>query len=370
MFKSSIAFLAACLIALPVAAQSVRQSGNALVIRTDAPDTYVVQRGDTLWGIATKFLREPWRWPEIWRMNREQIANPHVIYPGDIVRLDRARGTLTVQRLSPRIREESLAGEPIPSVPAKAIEPFLSQPLVIELNELAGAPRIVATEEGRVNVGQGSRAYAEGLATADDPLWHIYRPGGPLVDPETARTLGYEAVYLGQGRVLRQGEPSTLQIISSKREIGVSDRLVAVGPVRLLNYVPHPPDKPIRARVMSIYDGRSDTYALQPARTRTGISTLSGEYNETGPLGIISINKGASDGLEIGHVLALYRSTTIRNDRSIGPYYLGKPRVQPVELPEERYGLVFVFRVFENVSYALVLQAERPVSPRDVLQTP
>jgi hypothetical protein len=369
MFKSSIAILAALLLALPVAAQAP-PPGNVLTIQPGAPDTYTVQRGDTLWGIATKFLREPWRWPEIWRMNREQIANPHLIYPGDVVRFDRARGMLSIDRLSPRVREVSLAAEPIPSIPAKMIEAFLSQPLVVEQNALASAPRIVATQEGRYNLGQGSRAYAEGIPPSNVLLWHIYRPGIALVDPDNNQTLGYEAVYLGQARMLRQGAPSTLQIISSRREIGIDDKLVVAESAGVVNYVPHAPDKPIRARVMTIYDGRSDAYSMLSKRSRTGISSIYGEYDETGPLGIVSLNKGAADGLELGHVLSLHRSTTITNDRSIGPYYMGQPRTEPIQLPEERYGLIFVFRVFEHVSYALVVQAERAVSPKDVVQTP
>lgn len=376
MFKSSIAFLAACLLAGPVLApvamaQSARV-GNVLEIAVNAPDQYVVQKGDTLWGIAAKFLKEPYKWPEIWRMNKDQIRNPHLIYPGEIVRLDRATGTLSIERLSPQIRSEPLAGEAIPSIPAKVIEPFLSRPLVVERNGLANAPRIAATQEGHYNLGQGSRAYADGIGDSREPIWQVYRQGIPLVDPDTKDVLGFEAVFLGQARLVRPGEPATMQIVTARREIGVDDRLVAEGPRRIFSYVPHAPDKQITGRIMTIYDGRSDSIAMaerDPLRNpRT--EKLDGMYAEGGPLSIVSLNRGTAQGLEVGHVLAMYKSTLVIRDRSVGPFLMGEKRPENVQLPEERYGLMFVFRVFENVSYALVMRASLPVQPTDVFRTP
>jgi hypothetical protein len=376
MFKSSIAFLAACLLATPVVApvamaQSARV-GNVLEIAADAPDQYVVQKGDTLWGIAGKFLKEPYKWPELWRMNKDQIRNPHLIYPGEVVRLDRATGTLSIERLTPQIRSEPLAGEAIPSIPAKLIEPFLSRPLVVERNGLANAPRIAATQEGRYNLGLGGRAYVDGLGDSREALWQLYRQGIPLVDPDTKDVLGFEAVYLGQARLVKPGQPATMQIVAARREIGVDDRLVAEGPRRVFSYVPRAPDKPISGRIMTIYDGRSDSLALleQRAFRNPQAEHLDGFYDEAGPLSIISLNRGAAQGVELGHVLALYKSTLVRRDRSLGAFYMGEPRPVDVQLPEERYGLVFVFRVFENVSYALVMNASLPVAPTDVFRSP
>jgi len=208
MFKSSIAFLAACLIAATAAAQG-SGGGNVLEIQPNAPDTYTVQKGDTLWGISSKFLKEPWKWPQLWRLNRDQIRNPHLIFPGEVVRLDRATGTLSLDRLSPQVRTERLAGEAIPSIPAKVIEPFLAQPLVNERDGLDNAPRIAATQEGYYNIGQGNRAYVDGLGDSREPLWQVYRAGIPLVDPDTKDTLGFEAVFLGQARLVRPGAPAT-----------------------------------------------------------------------------------------------------------------------------------------------------------------
>jgi hypothetical protein len=378
--KSSTALLLALLLAFSESwAQqptAPRQTGTVLELKGDAPDQYVVQRGDTLWGIAGKFLSEPWRWPEIWRMNKDDIKNPHLIYPGNIVRLDRAGPTLSIERLEPRVRREQLAGEAIPTIPLKVIEPFLSRPLVIERGGLNGAPQIVATQEGRYNIGAGSRAYVAGLRDAKETLWQVYRPGRALVDPDTKETLGYEAIYLGDARLTRRGDPSTVQILSSKQEITDGDRLVVAPQPQIFSFAPRAPDKPIQARIMSIYDGstdaRTDYYrekldwmGLQPS---LGSEQIYGP--ETGGLSIVSLNKGAKDGLEPGHVLAISRSTTVRNDRSTGPYYMGEPRRPPFELPEERYGLLMVFRVFENLSYALTMQVERPVQLGDVVTKP
>lgn len=380
MFKSSTALLLALVLALPAAwAQQAgpQTSGNVLQLQPNAPDSYVVKKGDTLWGIAGKFLRQPWKWPEIWRMNKDDIRNPHLIFPGDVVRLDRVGGRLTVERLEPRVRVEPLAQEAIPTIPLKVIEPFLSAPLVIERGGLENAPRIFATEEGRVNVGAGARAYVTGMGQAKEPLWQVYRPGIALVDPDSRSVLGYEAVFLGTARVTRAGDPTTVRVLSSKQEISEGDRLVVAPQPRVFSFAPRAPDKPIQGRVMSIYDGRSDARTdLLLDRDWAGVRTealknwIYEGFGETGNLAIVSLNKGAKDGLEVGHVLALFTSTTIRNDRSIGPFYMGEPRQEPVQLPEERFGLLMVFRTFDNLSYALTLGVERPVSPGDVVRTP
>jgi hypothetical protein len=370
----------ALVLALPVAwAQQAgpQTSGNVLQLQPNAPDSYVVQKGDTLWGIAGKFLREPWKWPEIWRMNKDDIRNPHLIFPGDVVRLDRVGGRLTVERLQPRVRAEALAQEAIPTIPLKVIEPFLSAPLVIERGGLESAPRIFATQEGRYNIGAGARAYVTGMSQAKEPLWQVYRPGIALVDPDSKEVLGHEAVFLGTARVIRPGDPTTVQVLSSKQEISQGDRLVVAPQPRVFSFAPRAPDKPIRGRIMSIYDGRSDARTdLLLDRDWAGVrsealkSWIYEGFGETGNLAIVSLNKGAKDGLEVGHVLAIFRRTTIVNDRSTGPFYMGERRQEPIELPEERYGLLMVFRTFDNLSYALTLGVERQVSPGDVVKTP
>ncbi|MET0680135.1 MAG: LysM peptidoglycan-binding domain-containing protein [Burkholderiales bacterium] len=386
MFKSSTALLLALALGLSVALaqqSDPRQTGNVLGIKPDAPDQYVVQRGDTLWGIAGKFLSEPWRWPDIWRLNKEQIRNPHLIYPGNVVRLDRATGMLSIERLEPRVRVEPLAREAIPTIPLKVIEPFLARPLVIERGGLDQAPQIVATQEGRFNIGAGSRAYVDGVAGTKETLWQVYRPGRPLVDPDTNETLADEAIYLGTARLTRQGaknEPATVQILSAVQEMSEGDRLVVAPQPQIFSFAPRAPDQPVRARIMSIYDGRNDArfdyYGTSPIvqGVLIGETTETQQQQryggETGNLAVVSLNKGAKDGLEPGHVLALSRKTTIYHDRSTGPYYMGEPRKPDFPLPEERYGLLMVFRVFENLSYALTLNVERQVAPGDVATKP
>jgi LysM domain len=358
MQKSITAVLASLL----CAAAAVHAQGD-VQLKENAPDSYVVQKGDTLWSIAVKYLKDPWRWPEIWRLNQEQIRNPHEIVPGSTIVLDRTgagaggdgqpqlrvqlgRGGAT-ERLSPKVYSEPLAAEAIPAIPPNVIEPFLTQPLVIEQGGLQKAPRIVATEESRVYLGAGGIAYVSGFGRSDAPVWQVYRQGKPLVDPDNNRTLAYEAVYLGTVRVTRAGEPATVQIVSSKQEISTGDRLIAAGPPAAIQYAPHAPKTTLKGRVIGLYDGLTTS--------------------EGGRYSIVSINKGARDGVEQGHVLALYRrGATVPDPESTR----SRDRAPTFQLPDERYGLVFVFRIFDNVSYALVMESSRPLTPGDVVQTP
>ncbi len=347
-----IAVLAAALAATPLMAQQRVQTG----LQDNAPDRYVVVRGDTLWGIAAKFLKDPWRWPEVWKLNQDEIKNPHWIYPGDVIVLDRSgtqpelRITMgDTVRLSPRVRAEDTSKEAVPSIPPRVIEPFLSRPLVIEPDGLDNAPRIIAAQADRVYLGSGDVAYVSGIKDAKvDSLWQIYRPGNPLVDPESQKTLGYEAVFLGDSKVTRAGDPATIQIFAAQQEIGKGDRLVAAGPLVLNNYAPHAPRTLIRGQIIA---------------TRGGLG-------ETGPQNVVTLNKGRNDGLEPGHVLALLRLGRIAVDTTPSTKWFHADKVEATKLPDERYGLVFVFRTFDRVSYALVMSATRPVQINDVVTTP
>lgn len=353
-----------------------------LTIKPDAPDRYVVVPGDTLWGISGRYTDSPWRWPELWGMNKEQIRNPHLIYPGYVIILDRDRAQLSIgapgtgvgaqpgaqtaapgtgvgtgvgtapvdtgpTRLGPRVRAESLARQEIPSIPASAIEPFLSRPLVVEPDGLDKAPTIVATQADRVILAAGNTAYVRGIGDTKEEIWYVYRRGGPLVDPDTNRTLAYEAIYLGTAQLTRPGDPATVVLTYAAREVGAGDKLVAAGRPQVINYAPRAPAFKVAGSIMSIYGGV-------------------GRVGEAGPQSIISINRGKNDGLEVGHVLALYsRGGTVRDAT--------KTRNAPdamITLPNERAGLVFVFRVFDRVSYALVMSITSPVRPLDVVQTP
>ncbi len=337
-----------------------------LKLQEGAPDRHVVERGDTLWSISSKFLSDPWRWPEIWRMNQEQIRNPHLIYPGDVIVLDRsvsppqlrlesaARGGTAIEgagrdggaKISPRAYIDSLGDGAIPAISPRKIEPFLTQPLIIEEGGLDNAPRVLATEEDRVNLGPRGIAYVSGVGRAESPLWQVYRPGRPLVDPESSRTLGIEAVFLGTARVTRAGEPATVQIMTSKMEISAGDRLIPAPPPTIPLYVPHAPATAIQGRIIGLYD------ALD--------SSVGGRDS------IISINRGKRDGLELGHVLAVYRNVVVYDQQR----YSSRDSAPSIQLPPERYGLIFVFRTFDAVSYALVMDSSRPIQPGDIVQTP
>lgn len=362
-----------------------------------APDRYIVVPGDTLWGIASRFLKDPWRWGELWKMNQEQIRNPHRIYPGDVIVLDKSAAeprfkllkTDTV-RLSPQVRASPLAPKPVPTIPIADIEPFLSKPLVIAQNQLASAPRIVRTQENRVALGAGNIAYVQGITKDQGVYWHLFRAGSVLVDPDTNETLGYEAIFLGEARVTKYGDVSTIEIVKSPLEIYTGDHLLpAPRAVTFSNYVPRAPEKKIDARIISAY----------------------GSLYEVGSNSIVVINKGARDGLEAGHVLAIYRNlnaSTYRlresplygrtglmyDDKNpktnyqnvplrtrdsplygrVGPfgyqYKDDKTSLPSPPLPDERYGLTMIFRVFDRVSYALVMNADKPVNVLDIATNP
>ncbi len=333
-------------------------SQGPLTLKPDAPERYVVVPGDTLWGIAQRYTDSPWRWPELWNMNKEQLRNPHLIYPGEVLVLDRAHGKLAVAepagqsgsgtvKLSPRVRAESLAKQGIPAIPQAIIEPFLSRPLVIEPEGLDNAPTIVATEINRVMLSAGNTAYVRGIGESKEETWYLYRKGGPLIDPDSNQTLGYEAIYLGTARLTRGGNPATFLVNTAVQEVGPGDKLIPVGRPLPINYAPHAPAKEIQGRIMSIYGGVA-------------------KVGEAGRLSIVTINRGRSDGLEAGHVLALYTHVGAVRDVTKAK---GAADAS-IELPDERSGLVFVFRVFDRVSYALVMTAANPVSPLDVVRTP
>jgi len=310
-----------------------------------APDRHVVVRGDTLWGISAEFLKEPWRWPEIWRLNRDQIKNPHWIYPGDIIILDRdANGNPLLRKqngkLQPQIYSEQV-DQAIPAIPPNVIEPFISAPLVVEVGQLDKAARIVATQQDRVFLGRGDTAYVDD-ADPSQQKWQVYRNGKPLLDPEDSKKiLGYEAFYLGSAVQLKAGQPATFEIATANQEIGRGDRLIPAGRPPLVAYIPHRPDAAINGRIISVYGG----------------------VDSAGRGSIVSLNKGSVDSVEIGHVFALERNRTIierdENDQKVN-----------IQIPAERVGLVFVFRVFDHISYALVVQSEGTVGVNDFVRTP
>jgi LysM repeat protein len=354
-------------------AQRVATAGVPLSdLAPNAPDAHTVQPGDTLWGISGLFLKSPWRWPELWGMNLAQVRNPHLIYPGQVLVLEKDNGRATLRMggkegpglggnsdplpsntvvLSPRVRRELLENGAIAAIPLNLIGPFLSEAAVFETDELAAAPRIVATQEGRVMVSRGETAYVRGdLRGATD--FRLYRQLTPLIDPETRELLGHEGRFVGTAEFVAAGAdaaaggqgavvPDSFRITSTRLEATVGDRLSPVPQQELVSYVPHAPAGPVGGRIIGLYgDG------------------LRGGQNQ-----VVSINRGRREGIERGHVLALWRAGSAAVDTT------GVGRV-PLHLPDERQGLLFVFRVFERVSYALILNAQDPVRAGDRFSQP
>ena len=342
-------------------AQRVAQAGVPLSdLAPNAPDSHTVRPGDTLWGISGLFLKSAWRWPELWGMNLEQIRNPHLIYPGQTLVLEKKDGRATLRlagssggaptntvRLSPRVRSELLDNGAIAAIPLNLIGPFLTEAAVFNANELEAAPRIVATQEGRVMVSRGETAYVRGdLGGARD--FRLFRQLVPLVDPLTSEVLGYEGRYVGTAEVTRAAEtggpvlvPATFRVTSTRLEAVVGDRLSPVPQQELVAYVPRAPANPIDGRIVSIY----------------------GDGLRAGQNQVVSINRGQRDGLERGHVLALWRA----GQAAVDTTSVGKTLMR---LPDERHGLLFVFRVFDRVSYALILNVQDPVRAGDRFTQP
>ncbi len=373
--------LAGLLAALPVAAQTSRlpvlpewrdtaqrvaQAGVPLEdLAPNAPDSHTVQKGDTLWGISSLFLKSPWRWPELWGMNMEQVRNPHLIYPGQVLVLEKKDGRATLKfadggstdagtvRLSPRVRAETLANGAIASIPLHIIGPFLTEAVVFDGNELDTAPRIVATQEGRVMLSRGETAYVRGdLGGARD--FRLFRELKPLLDPVTREVLGYEGRYVGTAAFVSAGEavlasaakepvvvPDTFRITSARLEAKVGDRLSPVPQQELVAYTPHAPAAPVEGRIVALY----------------------GDGVNAGQNQVVSINKGSRDGIERGHVLALWRAGRDAVDATGG-------RKVAMRLPDEKHGSLFVFRTFDRVSYALILTVQDPVRAGDRFTQP
>ena len=341
-----VRIISALILAVTAACAS---AAEPLELVDNPPDRHIVVRGDTLWDISGKFLKKPWRWPEIWRMNRDQIKNPHLIYPGDVIMLDLSDGTPRLRhgkslsgsgKLQPQVYSEAIQ-QVIPSIPPNVIEPFISKPLVIEPGAHDGEARIVATAEDRILVANGDEAFVTGIPDASIEKWHVFRPGKPLKDPETGEVIAHEAFFLGHARLVKPGEPATIRIVQAKEEIGRGDYLLPSPPPEIISYVPHRPEQEVAAKVVSIYGG----------------------VDEGGANSVVALNRGRNDGLEVGHVLALYR-----NRVSIAVDADGRRTFTPI--PEERYALAFVFRVFDGIAYGLVVEASKSVIVGDSARNP
>jgi hypothetical protein len=379
---------------------------DTLKLQDDAPDTYVVVKGDTLWDISGKFLKDPWRWPQIWNLNRDQIKDPHWIYPGDLIVLDRSgaeprlrlvkgdKNGLQTVKLSPGVRVTEIEGQAIPAIPIRVIHPFLSQPRVVAEGAFDNAPYILGSNAERVVLASGDDAFATG-GKSGVTRWNVLRPGKPLKDPETGEVLGHEVEYLGDARTVVEGAPQKIRITQSAQEILPKDKLVEADHSTTFEYVPHAPESTVSGRIISAYGGLSD----------------SGRYQT------VVINRGSRDGIEPGHVLSVYREgqavTLTRDEKDRMTWVNEKTAGVPdggawlyndvrclkengkvtydqsadvrntfrstcltatsdraVKLPDARSGLLMVYRVFDRVSYALIMQSDGPVYLLDTVRNP
>ncbi|MFP4080182.1 MAG: LysM peptidoglycan-binding domain-containing protein [Ectothiorhodospira sp.] len=311
-------------------------------IRDTAPERYVVRPGDTLWDISRTFLEDPWYWPEIW-VDNPQIENPHLIYPGDVISLQYVNGRprLTVDggprvrptvKLSPRVRAEPLP--PSLDTPIQALQQFLVRPRVVTEQQMEDSAYLLASREERMIFGAKDRLYARRLE--GDPVgarYHVFRPGGELRDPKTDELLGFEAIPVADAELVRQGDPATVVLTRSDRETLVGDRLLPQDDAEQdFLFTPRPPDPDARGQVISLFDAISRIARFQVA----------------------VINLGEREGIEQGQVFAAYQAGRTVRDRFAGDG-------ERVTLPDERVGLLMVFRTFEKVSYALVVESTHPI---------
>ena len=341
-------------------------SPESITYEPEYPQTYIVQKGDTLWDISSVFLRDPWHWPEIWFKN-PQVENPHLIYPGDVLAIIYIGGQKFVQivrrgedgqvlstggssgsgmkivKLSPRVRSQSIDAS-IPSIPIDSIRHLLSRPLIIDEEELNKAAYVLSSQDSHLINSADDKLYVRKLDTASgNGRYQIFRPNKPLYDPLTEELLGYEAIFVGESKLLLAGDPATVLVTDSEREILRDDRVLPIDNTNFeRDFFPKPPTIEVRGEVISLLDA---------------ISML-GQYQT------IAINLGSRDGLQTGNLLEIRRLGEVIPDNSEED-----PSFR-VKLPDERVGMAMIIRSFEKMSYALVMEADRPVVVTDYLQTP
>ena len=342
MFKAckSLILVLSCALSMPLALADD-------LLRADHPDQYTVVKGDTLWDISGRFLRSPWRWPDIWYVN-PQIANPHLIYPGDVLELVYIDGKPQLRmrrgplKLSPTVRSTPWDGA-IPTIPVDAIGPFLTRPYVLDKDQLDGAPYIVDFADEHILGGAGQKAYVRRIDQTEPLKYEIVRPGGPYKDADTGEILGYEALYIGTSELQRTGDPATVFINSTDLESVIGDRLIPAGEEKATaNFTPHAPAQPVEGSIIAVMNGVSQI----------------GQYN------VVVLDRGARDGLAPGTVLRVDQRGELIRD-VVTPDSRDK-----VQLPDEEAGLLMVFRTFERVSFGLVMHASRVMHVNDRVRNP
>jgi len=331
-----------------------------IVYQAGSPQTYIVQKGDTLWDISSVFLRDPWFWPEIWFKN-PQVENPHLIFPGDILSIVYIGGQKRIQisqrgadglalasglktvKLSPRVRTKSIDAS-IPSIPIESIRHLLSRPLIIDKDQLDRSAYIISSVDAHLVNSINDKLYVRKLdTTSGNGRYQIFRPNKPMIDPITGELLGYEALYVGETKLLKGGDPATVRVTNSVREILRNDRIMPLDNTNFdRDFFPRPPANEIRGEIVSLLDA---------------IAQL-GQYQT------VAINLGQRDGIETGNLLRIKRiGDVIRDLEEKDPNFR-------VKLPDENIGMVMVVRSFEKMSYALVMEADRPVGLSDYVETP
>lgn len=317
------------------------------------PAQHIVVKGDTLWDISAKFLQNPWEWPKVWRHNG-QIKNPHLIYPGDVISLcliegqpmlcvDSVAGVNNNQRMIyPHMRAEDIDGA-IPMIPIEDIMPFLNSPKVVNQDDLDNAPYIVDFAGEHIVAGAGSEIFVRTILKPEHLAYTTYRPGMTYIDPETQEILGYEAKFIADNVILSLGDPATLRIINTKREVRRGDRLMPTSEENVvMNFFPAPPTKSIEGSIINVLSG----------------------VLEIGQYDVIVLSKGKIDGLKVGHILSIMQKGKLISD----PFHKNKSEL--VKLPDQKAGIALVFRAFERVSYALVMHANKNIRVLDRVQTP
>lgn len=407
-------------LAFPALADTVRLQENA-------PAKHVVVKGDTLWDISEKFLKDPWKWPEVWQLNKDEIKNPHLIYPGDVVvltfvdgkpRLSLEKGRFNeTLKLSPQIHSEPIVikEKGIPAIDPKSIGQFLGLGAVVDKESIEKGPKLLGAVDERVLIMVGDRVYAS-PAKGDIKEWQVFRAGKELVDPDTKEVLGYEAIGVGQARTLYPGNPQTILITKAAEEIAIGDKLLPYQPVELEALIPHAPDKPVLGKIFSAYGG----------------------VKATSQYSTVVINKGMRDGLEPGHVLAIqHPGRVLEEDKTretwrywdvkcvkpgeslandfydpkeklvecsdlppdakreawrymdvgclkpgaritAGEFFNPKevydlhcrPEEQTTRLPAHQVGVLFLYRVYDKVSYGLIMRTNGPVYLMDHVTNP
>ncbi len=338
-------------IALAAGGGAIGQQGidrSVIPVAPDAPSSYVVQPGDTLWDISARFLTDPWYWPEIWHIN-PQVQNPHLIYPGDTLALTWVDGQPRVTvaqggpvRLSPRVRESPLS-EAINAIPYEHVAAFMQRPSVLSEEQVRGAPYVAHGRDHRLASAAGQEVYVRRAgSTALGNRYNVYHVGDELRDPDDGDLLGYQGLFTGEGNIKRAGDPSTMLIVDSSRETLEGDILLPITDEAKMAFIPRAPSSQVDGTVMSVIDDR----------------TVVAQYD------VVIINRGTRHGLEPGHVLTVWEAG--EQVRDVAP----NAESRSLQLPDERTGLAMVFKAYDRMSYGLMMQSEREVKVGDAVRSP